>query len=318
MTDDQTDSTKIRTELGDIIAGIDLNLLKVFEAIIAEGSVSRAASRLSLSQSATSHSLSRLREIVNDPLFERKGHGVQPTPKAIEIAEPILAVLHNLRDVLRKNGGVFDPLRERRSFTIDIPAGIDIAVAPELVRISEKAPGISFRIMTSRANLVLTELRYGHSALAIDYEPTVEKGFRSETIVEDEFVVVARKGHPALKNGITAELYQRLPQVAVAFTRRDDNSPIANRLRDIRTTRNVQMVVSSMPTVSAVVQSSDMIASASRGIATLLTKQFGIEIHPIPIVVPPLPITMVWHEQFEMDPGHIWLRERISSIFRGI
>lgn len=302
----------------DVIAEIDLNLLKVFEAILAEGSVSKAAARLSLSQSATSHSLSRLRQIVDDPLFRRKGLGVEPTPKALEIAEPIRTILKSLREVLRRNVGVFDPLVEHRTFTIDIPAGIDIAVAPDLVRITENAPGISFRLMTSRASLILHELKLGHSTLAIDYEATVAKGFRSEMIVEDEFVVVARKGHPALKNGITAEVYQQLPQVAVVFNRRDDSSPVANRLREKRARRNVQMVVSSMPTVSAVVQSSDLIASASRGIATMLARQFEIEIHPMPIAVPPLPITMVWHEHFDTDPGHIWLRERVASIFRGI
>jgi DNA-binding transcriptional LysR family regulator len=307
-----------KKDRSDIIAGIDLNLLKVFEAILAEGSVSRAASRLSLSQSATSHSLSRLREIVDDPLFERKGQGVAPTPKALALSVPILAALQSFRDILRRSQGEFDPRVERRNFTIDVPAGVDIAVAPELLRMSEHAPGITFRIMTGRARQVLPELRFGHSALSIDFEAPRERGYRYEVIQEDEFVVLARKGHPALKNGLTAEQFFELPQAAIVFSRKDDGSPVTDRLRDAGLRRNVRLVVSSLPTIATVVASSELISSTSRGIATLLAKQFDFEIHPMPIELPPLPITMIWHENFEGDLGHAWLRAAIRAIFKGI
>jgi len=310
--------TRSNRHIFDTIADVDLNLLKVFEAILAEGSVGKAADRLQVSQSATSHSLSRLREIVDDPLFERRGQGVQPTPKALEIAGPVLDVLQRLRVVMRRDTGSFDPDIERRRFTLDIPAGVDIAVAPDLARLSMTWPGITFRILTSRARNVLTELRFGHTSLAIDYDSLLEEGFRSELMVEDEFVVMSRKEHPALRHGVSLELFQLLPQVIVVLTRKDDSSPVTNRLKEAGINRNVQMIVSSMPSMSAVVASSDLIASTSLRIARLLSRQHAIEIHPLPFQMPPLAITMVWHEHFEADSGHIWMREKVRSIFQGI
>lgn len=308
-----TAATKQTTS--DTIAGIDLNLLKVFEAILAEKSVSKAAQRLALSQSATSHSLSRLREIVDDPLFERKGQGVTPTPKALELSVPILAALRSLRDVLRRSDGTFDPRIERRTFTIDVPAGVDIAVAPELAQIGKEAPGVGFRIMTGRASQVLPELKFGHSALSIDFEAPREKGYRYEVIQEDEFVVIARIGHPEIAKGLTPERFLALPQVAVVFSRKDDGSPVTDRLRHAGMRRNVRLVVSSLPSIATVVASSDLISSTSRGIATLLARHFKFEIHPMPFRVPPLPIMMIWHEHYDADPAHLWLRDRMRSIF---
>jgi DNA-binding transcriptional LysR family regulator len=304
-------------KLSDTIAGIDLNLLKVFEAILAEGSVSRAAARLGLSQSATSHSLSRLREIVDDPLFERKGDGVRPTPKALELAGPILLSLQSLRTVLRKSEGVFDPRVERRTFTFDIPAGVDIVVAPELVRLAKDAPGLTFRIMTGRARQVMAELRFGHSALSIDFDAPQEKGYRYEVIEEDGFVAIARKEHPAFRRELTQEQFFDLPQVALTFARRDDGSPVTNRLGEAGIARQVRLVVSSLPSIATVIASSDLISMTSRRIATMLARQFDFDIHPLPVHMPPLPITMIWHEHFDADPGHVWLRDTIRTIFRG-
>lgn len=299
----------------DAIADIDLNLLKVFEAIMAEESVSQAAVRLGISQSAASHSLSRLREILDDPLFERTGHGVRATPKAEELSATILITLQHLRKVLRKHQGAFDPTQETRRFTLDIPAGVDLAVAPELIRITADSPGITFRILTSRARDVLSELRFGHSALSIDFEVPQDKGFRSELIEQDEFVAIARTGHPAFEHGITAEQFETMPQVAVVFTRRDEGSPLTNRLRDTGVRRNVRLVVATLPAIASVVASSDLISSTSKGIATLLSKQFDIALHPMPVHVPPLPIMMIWHEQFDAEPGHVWLRQQVRGIF---
>jgi LysR family transcriptional regulator, mexEF-oprN operon transcriptional activator len=153
---------------------IDLNLLAVFDAIMVEGSLRGAAGRLKMNQPAVSQALTRLRKTVGDKLFERKGRGVVPTARAQEMARNIRPAMDLMRSALAA-ANVFEPEVENRTFLLDVPAGIDALTAPLLAQRLHEAPGLSFNIASARASRMATELRFGETHIALDYEPMTTK-----------------------------------------------------------------------------------------------------------------------------------------------
>ena len=306
MAKDQKDKTE----------KIDLNLLAVFDAIMVEGSLRRASVRLNMKQPAVSQALTRLRRVVGDNLFERAGRGVVPTARAQEMARSIRPAMDLMRSALAA-ANVFEPEVENRTFLLDVPAGIDALTAPLLAKRLHEAPGLNFNIASARASRMATELRFGETHIALDYEPMAADGYRSELLFQDHFVVIGREDHPGLVGGLGILNYQRLGHVAVSWGSGRRSSPLVQKLTAATISRNVRMTVPNLPSMLRVVADSDLLGSTWRRVAVRSAREVvGLRIHPMPFEMPPVPIYMVWHDSFDNDAGHAWLRDVLRDIYR--
>lgn len=294
---------------------LDLNLLRVFDVIMQERNLTRAADRLGKSVAGTSHALRRLRDELKDELFETPGRGMVPTRRALEIAPCIRECLGGLRYGLTSEPK-FDPATAVRTFTIDLPVGADFVIAPPLMaHATRHAPGISFQIMSDRAQVLRSELRYGETELAIDYEPVDTEGLHAELLYSDNFFLMSRHDHPMIEPGraIDIPLYNSLPQVQLTWTRTKGDSPLVHRLAKIGAERRVVMQVPTLGAVPAVIEVSDVVAAMSERVARNFARRWKIDLHALAVGLPPIPIYMVWHERFDTDPGHIWLRKAVKA-----
>lgn len=298
----------------DLCGKIDLNLLTVFDAIMAESSLTKAGERLGMTQSAVSHALGRLREVFQDRLFIRTGRGVRPTPRALELSTEISQTLDRLRAILRNQPAEFDEGSPERTFIIDIPAGIDAVLVPELAKHTRAVKKVGFQISGNRAGSIMRELRYGDSWLALDYEPTTTAHYRSEKLLEDPFVVISRKNHPALRRGLSIELFQSVEHIALTWSRDFGTTPFAQRLAQTGIRRNVKFAVPSAATLPAVVANEDLVGVVSMKMARAFSNCHAIDIHALPDNLPPMPVYMVWHESFDRDEGHKWLRDTMKKV----
>lgn len=293
---------------------LDLNLLVIFDAIMSEGSLTKAGLRLDMTQSAVSHALARLREATGDPLFERTGRGVRPTPAAHAMYEKVRNALDVLRASVRQSPNAFSPDHDDRLFVLDLPVGIDTVIAPLLAERLGPGSRLRFRISNGRARGLLSELRLGESWLALDHEVPEAHGYRAERIIDDPFVLIARTGHPLLRDGVSLELFTALPQVALTWSPERGPSPLTERLAVIGIVRKVAFSVPCFTTIAALVEAGDLVAAMPRRLARQYQKRYAIEIHAMPDIVPPMPVYMVWHETFDADEGHLWLRRLLREV----
>ncbi len=298
-----------------IALDIDLNLLTVFDAIITEQSLTRAAKRLGCTPSAVSHALSRLRKITGDPLFERTARGVRPTPRALEMEKEVRSGLSTIQAALGRRDG-FDPVRETRTFLIDIPAGFDWFVAPLLAERLRAAPGITVRIANARAANLLSQLRYRETWLALDYTPVHADGYKAETLMNDELVVVSRPNHPMLANGANDDVLRSVGQVGIGWSTLTSpvNHPVDERVQEAGLPRQVSLWVPTLASMIAVVERTDLVAYIASRPARRFAETHTIAVHPLPNPLKRLPMIMVWHESLDEDAGHRWLRGIIREV----
>lgn len=290
-----------------------LTLIPVFDAILSEGSLSRAAERLGVTQSAVSQALARLRKLTNDPLFESHGRGVRPTPRALEIAGHARAALTHANAAFTPK--TLDIANLKRTFVIDIGAGFDALLLPTLHRfLSQTAPGVRCVVSNMRGADLLSELKHGETELALDFQPTDAEGIRCERISDAAAVVIARPGHPALKQGLTKALYTQLPHATLVWTRSTVSSGVALELARLGMQTRIAISVPTVMAVGALVSSSDLIATVSRFAAQALGEVYRLEQHPLPFRMPPLAFYLLWHDRLDDDASHRWLRGKLKDI----
>lgn len=293
---------------------LDLNLLVIFDAIISEGSLTKAGVRLGITQSAVSHALGRLRELTGDALFERTGRGIRPTLFAKRMEKDVTAALDQLRAALRNRGTYFDGTSSSRTFLLAIPAGLDSIIVPQLVALATPFPNTRFHISGSRAGNITSELRYGETWLALDSEPVGKAGYLSELLFEDPLVLISRRGHPRLRKGLTAEIFASLEQVALAWGGGHEPTPATRLLNAAGLQRLIRYEVPNVSTLPSVVERHDLVGTMSLKMARGFSRHFKIDIHELPMSVPPMPVYMVWHSSFDNDEGHVWLRAALKEV----
>lgn len=292
-----------------------LSLIPVFDAILTEGSISRAAERLGVTQSAVSQSLARLRKMAGDELFETTGRGVRPTPRALVMAKHLQAALAEVNEAIALRE--IDIATLERTFVIDIGAGFDSLILPVLYPVlAKEAPGVKLLISNTRGADLINELKFGQTELAYDFQAGLAEGIRSDPLGSGPAAVIARKKHPALKSGVTKELYLELPHAALVWNRSSAASGVALELERLGLETRVQVSVPTLMALGAVVAASDLIATTSEQIGQELAVRYDLDIHPMPIALPKLTLYQLWHARYDSDAGHRWLRERIRSLHR--
>jgi DNA-binding transcriptional LysR family regulator len=293
---------------------LDLNLLTVFEAIYELGTVTKAADRLVLSKSATSHALSRLRDACGEELFVRAGQGLSPTPVATTMYPAVKQGLEALRASLAEATG-FDPSRSERRFRLSIPHPLGPFYALDLLAAAAAvAPGVGLIFdTTSRPPNLEQDLRNGLVDMAIDWLPAELEPLVNEKLFDDRLVLVARNGHPSAKTGATIKDLQEQKLVAL-HPRRHQADHVPQAIWEFfKLELNITLHVSELLEIPAIVASSNLLGNFLASMGPLMEKALGLQILTIPLELPAVPIYAVWHESRRNDAAHRWLREIVAA-----
>jgi DNA-binding transcriptional LysR family regulator len=292
------------------LGAFDLNLLIVFDAIMQERSVTRAGSRIGLSQPAMSHALNRLRHLLGDELFVRTPAGMDPTPRAESLAAPIRDALSQVRLALEPAS--FDPATSDRRFVLALNNYAAVLLAPLVVAaVSSAAPSVRLDIRP-RGILDLAErLDRGDLDLAIGVLASPGERFATAMLADDEMVVVMRQGHPAADRDLTPAAFAALLHLEISSSL-DDTGFIDRWLGDQGLARHVALRAPFLSTPQVLIQS-DLVASMSRRIALQLLRHYPLRICQPPYISPSVQLTMLWSRRMDDHPAHRWLREIIQA-----
>jgi DNA-binding transcriptional LysR family regulator len=295
------------------LRSLDLNLLTVFEAIYELGTVSSAADRLALSQSAASHGLARLRDACKDDLFVRARQGLSPTPVAQEMYPAIKQALDALRATLAEASG-FDPSTSQRRFRICIPHPMGPFYSLTLRDVvAAAAPNVVMTFDTVSRPVALEEsLRDGVVDLAIDWLPIELDPFVNGKLFDERGILLARRGHPFVNVGVTLDDLRKAEFVTIHHRRETDQAPLA--IRDLlKLGLNEAVHVSELLEIPALVATTDLVGVFVASMGPALEQRVGLQVLPIPVELPPLPIYMIWHETRRHDAAHRWLRQVVTQ-----
>lgn len=299
------------------LQAIDLNLLLVFEALMDERNVTRAARRVGLSQPAMSNALGRLRRTFNDPLLARTPDGMRPTPLAQSLIGPVRAALGQLRGALEERPA-FDPAASQRKFHILANDYVELTLlAPLMNELRYQAEGVGLHIYRPRSLFQPPSATTLADAfdLALGFFPdalTLENGIRSELLWEERNVCIARADHPLIHGELSLAQYAAAQHVAV-FYKSPGPGLIDALLEQQGLTRRQTMLVPHFTTVPFIVAASDLIATIPERLARQFA-QLKLQVLPAPLNIPPFRLTALWHERFDGDAAHTWLRGLMGAI----
>ncbi|PIE41019.1 MAG: LysR family transcriptional regulator [Gammaproteobacteria bacterium] len=294
------------------LSRIDLNLYVVFDTIFEEGNLSRAAKRLFLTQPAVSHSLGRLREYYDDPLFVRRGHRMEPTPLAQRIRPGVQAALQGLQDTLQTGSG-FDPLQSQKKFVVGVRDNIESWMVPQLMGfLQQQAPQTQLASTQVPRRDMEVELSAGRLDLAFDVLLPVGPRIRHQPLIEASFCVVARQGNPLVGKRLTLGRYLKARHVVVS-SRQSGPSVEDFELSRLGYRRQVAMRCQHMYVGLRTVAQTDLLLTVPGSVFDLIADIPGIKSWKIPVDLPPLAVHMYWHESADGDGANRWLRDCIHK-----
>lgn len=294
------------------LASVDLNLLALLEALLSERHVTRAANRVGLTPSAMSHALARLRATFGDELLVRTRGGMVPTPRGELLLVPLRRVLGEVTDLVRGQGA-FDPGTARRDFTLATTDYVEVVLLPPLLaRISTAAPGVHLRVTALERSDVAAPLESGAYDLALGASFDERPGLRQQTLFTEEMVFLCRKGHPQVKKRLDLDAYLELRHVLVSL-RGGSQSAIDSLLAETGRRREVALMVPHFLAALLIVSCSELVLTAPARIVKQLGEALALKVMTPPLPVPGFTVRQVWHERYDDDPAHLWLRQEIFA-----
>ncbi len=296
------------------IAGFDLNLLKAFDALYAERHVTRAGQRIGLSQPAMSGALTRLREVLDDELFVRSSTGMQPTPRADDLAGPIAAALRLMQTVLLDDG--FDPGTADHVVTIAMTDYAAFVLLPTLLaKLAIEAPRLEVRVRgIFGKDEVVDLLDSGEASLALSVPVHASARILTRLLLREGFVCIARLGHPAFANEADVAAFAAAPHLLVS-PEGDRAGLVDRKLAALGLARRVVLSLPQFLVAPFVVADTDLIATlAARVARRFAAANLGIVVHEPPVALPDWPLAMMWHRRVNDHPATVWLRDCIAGI----
>jgi DNA-binding transcriptional LysR family regulator len=288
---------------------LDLNLLVTLEALLIEENVTRAATRLHLSQPAVSAQLSRLRDVFDDPLLIPAQRGMTPTAKALEIHGPLREALDQVRAIVvsRKN---FEPSTARLTVTIACTDYVQVALIKRLaIAIRRETPGIRIALRNLDAQNLEEQMSRGDVDLALMNTLGAPPSLRARHLFDERYVLIGRCGHPLLREGLGVEEFAKLEHIVVSLRGGGFTTAVDDALSALGQQRSVVMSASSFLLVPELVAQSDCIALVPRRLVDGRSNLMQVE---PPFPVEGFPIGMVWHERSHRHDGLKWIRDYIS------
>lgn len=293
------------------LSTIDLNLLKLFDALVRERSVTRAGLRLGLSQPAASRALGRLRTMLGDRLVVRGKLGLELTLRGETLAHPVAKLLDDARGIL--SPAVFDPASATGRMTIAAHDHLSLTVLAGLIaRFERHAPALSLDIAQPAGdNVRLVE--EGRADLALGIFNVLPGSLHRRGLYSDSLVCVARRGHPDVAEGLSLERYLALRHAAVTISGVGE-SAVDAALSALGTRRHVALRVPHFLAGAMLVAETDMILTLPGRLARLLANTLPLALLNLPLQLAPLSPAMIWHERFHRDPAHVWVRQQLVEV----
>jgi len=296
------------------IEKLDLNLLRLFDAVFRARSVSRAAEALGLTQPAASHGLTRLRLLLGDALFTRTPGGVSPTPRAERLAVPVQAALAMLQQALAEPER-FDPATSRKLFRIHMSDIGEGRFLPALMaRLRELAPGVRVETMPLATGDIAAALDSGRVDFAFGFLPKVKDTQRAQ-LLKDRYIVLLRKGHPFTKRRRSGqallEALQELDYVAVRT-----HADTLRILQLLKLEDRLRLVTEHFMVLPAIVRETDLAVVMPRNIARGFAQEGGYAIVEPPFPLRDFSVSLHWSRRFESDPAHHWIRNLFIGLFK--
>lgn len=302
---------------------LDLNLLRVFDTVMAEGSLTRAADKLAITQPAVSNAMRRLRNALGDELLVRQGHGVQPTPRALTLWPVVRDALGNLQQSMAPEK--FDPSTASTTLVLAMADATASMLVPYVVPLLEReAPGISLRIvpLTTRDPRGLldaesADMAVGHfPAVLADLTARAQAGtlvpHEHRRLYDGEYVAVMRKDHPLATLPLTLEHYCAAKHLLVSFSGRAYGF-IDEALAALGRERQIALTVNQYTTAARVATRSDLITVMPKHFVPITGMQHQLQVHPLPLDVPAVHVDALWHKRGPNRSAYEWLIQALNQ-----
>lgn len=295
--------------------GVDLNLLVAFDALVAERSVTRAGKRIGRTQPAMSAALARLRSLFQDELFVRGSTGLQPTARALDLAEPVSRALAEIQRALNFTH-VFEPKSSTYSLTVAVSEHPAHVLLPTLIEhLRDNAPNIALHVIgvTARDDAVAI-LDVGEADLSIGVPPTVSVGARiiTQQLFEESFVCVVRTGHPVAAKPLDIDTFLSLSHLLVS-PEGERYGRVDEALAERGLKRRLGLTLPHMYVAPVLIAKSDMIATLMSGVVAASGRKDLTILDP-PLDLPSPAFAMSWHRRNDTHPVHRWFRDVVASL----
>ena len=293
------------------VRDVDLNLLRVFDAVLRERGVTPAAAGLGLTQPAVSNALARLRGLFGDPLFVRTPGGMDATPFARELAEPVRQALA-LIDAALAHGPGFDPGSTTRAFRFYMSDLGQIEFLPPLIeRVQRAAPGVRLEAVALEVDDIADALATGALDLAVGFLPGLGPPVRRRALFRDPYLCLMRADHPI--KALTRRRFQEASHALVTY--KGGHRVVEEALERAGLARRIALRLPHFTVVPMVLERTDLLCTLPARVARVFERRGGLKSLAPPVPIPPADVAVHWHERFEADPGNRWLRERVVELF---
>jgi len=295
---------------------LELRHLRVFEVLLREHSLTRAAELLGVTQPALSKTLAALRGYFSDPLFVRVGQRMEPTAKALHVSGSVREILDRLTS-LRTAHVPFHPALTPRTFRFSSVDSGTIRLLPALIAaLAERAPNVRLQIVPLDVARLESSLESGTLDFATGSFPGLSKRIRRQFLWSVSYVGVARKDHPRLKDKPSLKTFAAEKHVLVYSAGTGHAHLRTERaIEKAVPEENIVLRVPSFVSAAVLVGMSDLVATLPSGMAEALAPHVGLRLFPVPVKTPSIDIYQYWHERFHRDPGNEWIRTLFAELF---
>jgi DNA-binding transcriptional LysR family regulator len=298
------------------LATIDLNLLVAFDALASERSVTRAATRIGIGQSAMSHNLARLRVLFADQLFTRATDGMRPTPRALELIGAVQSVLAQIHALTAKRPD-FIPETAEKTLRIGLPDSVEVLLVPELLAYLQRhAPGVRLRLqVTADAAHLLDDLDADRidMAFAIGGITDGRDHHKRRSLLAGRYLCMFNPALVGVTSPISLEDYVRLPHVLTSL-RQGERGVVDDALEKLGLKRTIALITPRFLAVPFLVRGAPVITTMHGELARLFSTALNLSLSPPPVTLPEIAISLIWHNSYDHDPAHLWLRQAIFRL----
>lgn len=299
------------------LANLDLNLLRVFDAVARERHVTRAAEKLHLSQPAVSNALARLRAALGDELFLRRPGGVEPTALALSLSAPVAEVLDRLRETLATHAP-FDPAASGRVFTVALSEYAESVLVPPLLEVmAREAPRALLAVRHADRTNALALLEADEAELAAAVLPEPPALYTRVRLMPEAFLTLMRRGHELAEGPMTIARFAAYPHLLHSPNGSRDGA-LDGPMLEAGHPRRLGAVVAHLGAVPEILARTDMVMTLSARLAMRLAELHGLVVRPCPVEIRHLRLSLVFHRRFEADAGHAWLRRALIAVAREV
>ncbi|HLW23926.1 MAG TPA: LysR family transcriptional regulator [Steroidobacteraceae bacterium] len=298
---------------------LDLNLLRVFDAIFQTRSVTEAAVYLHLTQPAVSKQLNRLREILEDPLFVRTNDGMAPTPRAESLAGPIRQSLSEIRKAIEGEMG-FDPAKSDRTFRIFMSDLGQMVFLPKLLDlIAREAPGVNIQtVQVPPARMRSVALESGDVDLAVGHFEEFEGSIHRQVLFEEHYVGIVRPDHPTIQSTLSFQRFLQTPHLVYQPSgggHMSQENVLDRAFWAAGVARRVAVRVAHTMGLTSIVSQTDLLVVVPHRLARACAALVDVKILDLPIDIPRFQIAQYWHDRFHIDPANRWLRRIFLRLY---